>query len=74
MSFGIKKADVVVGAIYAVKVSGKISPVRIDRAYTKGYDGTNLRTGRGVHLRSAQRLRRRIWPTTDGGFSVVAPG
>lgn len=57
----MKKAEVVIGKTYAVKVSGNVVPVRIDReSQYGGWDGTNLRTRKQVRIKSAQRLRR-LW-------------
>lgn len=57
----MRKADVRVGGVYAVKVSGNIVPVRLDRESPfGGWDGTNLNTGRSVRVRTAGRLRRPI--------------
>jgi len=57
----VRKADVYVGGIYAVKVSGKIVPVRIDYELPNGgYVGTNLTTKRVIKIRSFRRLRRHI--------------
>jgi hypothetical protein len=56
----MKAKDVVVGATYMVKVSGKLAPVRLDReSVFGGWDGTNLVTGRPVRVRTAARLRMR---------------
>lgn len=57
----IRTADVEVGAVYAVKVSGKIVAVRvIAEAEGGGWIGTSRLTGRNVWIKSAQRLRYRI--------------
>lgn len=55
----MKTAQVVIGQVYRVKVSGRIARVRIDHKLTigKGWHGTNLDTERRVHIRTAQRLR-----------------
>jgi hypothetical protein len=56
----MKKADVVIGGVYVVKVSGWETPVRIDRVSPYGgWEGTNIKTGRRIRIKSAQRLRRR---------------
>ena len=57
----MKKRDVVIGAVYEAKVSGKLCPVRIRRESPYGgWDATNMSTGRDVRIKSAQRLRRRF--------------
>jgi hypothetical protein len=69
----MKRHEVNVGRIYAAKVSGVITHVRIDeireagwrrhpdggmsRERFDGYDATNLKTGRRVHIKSAAKLR-----------------
>lgn len=68
----MKKAEVEIGAFYSAKVSGRRTVVRIDReaAKTYGFNGwyaTNVATKREVHVLSAQRLRRRVYPCTQAG-------
>ena len=54
----MKKSDVIVGATYRAKVTGKLAKVRIEsEAPHGGWLGTNLETKRQVHIKSAQRLR-----------------
>jgi hypothetical protein len=57
----MKKQDVVLGQVYAVKVSGRIQPVRLiaESAYG-GWVGRNEETGRDVRIRSAAKLRARL--------------
>ena len=56
----MRKAEVVIGAVYAVKVSGGIAPVKIvGESRYGGWDGINRRTGRAVRIRGAARLRWR---------------
>lgn len=59
----MKKNDVELGATYVAKVSGKQVRVRIDRegAYG-GWEAVNVETGRKIHVKSAQRLRRAVAP------------
>lgn len=55
------KKDVLIGRTYAVKVSERIAPVRLDSASPHGgWNGTNLTTGRSVRIRSAAKLRREV--------------
>jgi hypothetical protein len=62
----MKKRDVVVGQVYAVKVSGRIQPVRvIAESPYGGWVGCNLQTGREVRIRSAARLRYTVQQTTE---------
>lgn len=57
----MRRDDVVGGAIYEVKVSGKLVPVRIVRTLVSGgWEGENLITGRVIRIRTARRLRRRL--------------
>jgi hypothetical protein len=54
----MKKAEVRVGEVYAVKVSGNMAPVIIDEEHPKGgWTGTNQETNRQVRIKTAQRLR-----------------
>jgi len=54
----MKKAEVRVGEMYAVKVSGNVVPVVIDEEHPKGgWTGTNQETNRQVRIKGAQRLR-----------------
>lgn len=58
----MKKDNVKVGQTYAAKVSGNVVPVRLDKVNVHGgWDGTNVRTGRPVRIKSSQRLRG-LWP------------
>ena len=54
----MKRRDVVLGQVYAVKVSGRIQPVRliVESPYG-GWVGRNEHTGREIRLRSAAKLR-----------------
>jgi len=55
----MKKADVEIGGKYIVKVSGILAVVRVDvDSQHGGWFGTNVKTGRQIRIRSAQRLRR----------------
>ncbi len=54
----MKKSEVKVGHVYVAKVSDRLVPVRIDSAHSRqGWNATNTKTGRRVHIKSAQRLR-----------------
>lgn len=54
----MKKEDVKVGGIYVAKVTDKLVDVRIDSVHSRtGWNATNTKTGRRVHIKSAQRLR-----------------
>ena len=62
----MKKSDVVLGQVYAVKVSGRIQPVRVVSESTYGgWVGRNLQTGREVRIRSAARLRYTVRQATE---------
>jgi HB1, ASXL, restriction endonuclease HTH domain len=68
----MKKDEVKVGGTYAVKVSDKVVPVRIEAESPHGgWVGTNQETGKQVRIKSVQRLRGE-WP--KGSKAVVAPG
>ena len=54
----MKAKEVEVGKVYAVKVSGRIVPVKIlGTSPYGGWSGKNMRTGRVVHIRTAGKLR-----------------
>jgi hypothetical protein len=54
----MKKRDVVLGQVYAVKVTGRIQQVRlVAESPHGGWVGRNLQTSREVRIRSAARLR-----------------
>jgi len=55
----MKRAEVQIGGIYVVKVSGRLTAVEIlSNCPYGGWNGRNLVTGYGVRIRSAARLRR----------------
>lgn len=56
------KSEVDIGEVYAVKVSNKIVPVRIESVNTRfgGYDGVNIKTGRRVRIKTAAKLRYKV--------------
>lgn len=54
----MKKNEVKVGHTYVAKISDRLVPVRIDSVHSRqGWNATNTKTGRRVHIKSAQRLR-----------------
>jgi len=58
----MKKDNVKVGQVYAVKVSGNVVPVRLDKVSPHGgWLGTNMTTRKEVRIKSSQRLRG-LWP------------
>ncbi|MGE4157627.1 MAG: winged helix-turn-helix domain-containing protein [Planctomycetota bacterium] len=64
----MKKKEVKIGGRYLAKVSGSVSPVRLDaESPYGGWDGTNLDTGRQVRIKSAQRLRGEFNPYKEDG-------
>lgn len=59
----MKKEQVKIGQLYAVKVTDKVVPVRIDAEHKDGgWEGANMQTNRKVRIKSAQKLRSRIAP------------
>lgn len=59
----MKKAEVSVGKTYVMKVSGKLTRVRLDTVCQYGgWNGTNLQTERSVRIKSAAKLRRECGP------------
>ena len=54
----MQKANVKIGTTYIVKVSGRLTRVRLTREHDLGgWYGTNLATGREIRIRTAARLR-----------------
>lgn len=54
----MKKTEVQAGKTYIVRVSGSLVPVRIiGESAFGGWDGTNLKTGRRIRIRTAGKLR-----------------
>ncbi len=57
----MKQKDIKISSVYAVKVSGKIAPVRVTNvSIYGGWDGRNVLTGRAVRLKTAGRLRHEL--------------
>jgi hypothetical protein len=57
----MKKREVVLGQVYAVKVSGRMQPVRlIAESPYGGWVGRNEQTGHEIRIRTAARLRARL--------------
>lgn len=55
----MKSKDVQLGQVYVVKVSGKLTRVRLDsESPYGGWSGTNLETKREVRIKTAAKLRR----------------
>ena len=64
----MKQRDVVLGQVYAVKVSGRIQPVRvIAESPYGGWVGRNEETGREIRIRSAQKLRYKLHLKMNAG-------
>ncbi len=55
----MKKSDVQIGATYLVKVASNLVPVKITREHSSGggWEGTSVKTGKTIRIKSAQRLR-----------------
>jgi hypothetical protein len=54
----MKQQDVVLGEVYAMKVSGSIQPVKLEAESPHGgWVGRNMRSGREVRIRTAAKLR-----------------
>ena len=70
----MKKHDVVLGQVYAVKVSGRIQPVRlIAESPYGGWVGRNEQTGREIRIRSAAKLRARLEKQGDRWKRALNP-
>jgi len=67
----MKKTDVQTGATYLVKVAGNMVPVKITREHDNGgWEGTSVKTGKTIRIKSAQRLRKRL---ADASWSTSTP-
>jgi hypothetical protein len=68
----MKRRDVVLGQVYAVKVSGRIQPVRlVSESPYGGWVGKNETTGRPIRIRTAAKLRARL-EQRDGKCRLAA--
>lgn len=72
----MKSKDVQLGGIYVVKVSGKLTRVRLDsESPYGGWNGTNLETKRDVRIKTAAKLRCEVMPAnTTPDFYVENHG
>lgn len=79
----MKKTEVSIGSTYVVKVSGKLTHVKvIKESAFGGWDGMNIQTKRWVRIRTAAKLRREVTqlkpsPTRCldcGGNPICKPG
>lgn len=54
------KADVKIGGVYMAKIGDRICPVRLvsEGLHGRGWNATNMTTGRAVRIKSAAKLRR----------------
>lgn len=70
----MKKKDVRIGETYTVKVSGRLVPVRLYAECSYGgWYGTNLKTNKQVHVKTAARLRGVYVPITQMVSSELYP-
>lgn len=57
----MKKNEVRMGQTYLVKVAGNLVPVKITREHENGgWEGTSVKTGKTIRIKSPQRLRKRL--------------
>ena len=62
----MKKSEVEIGRYYIVKVSGKLTRVKILRESPYGgWEGVNAETGRAVRIKTAGRLRKPAYTDQD---------
>jgi len=67
-----EKQDVISGACYVAKVSGKLATVRIiGESPYGGWLAVNVETRRDVRIRGAQRLRYRVVEASDPAIATV---
>ena len=59
----MKKNEIEIGKVYIMKVSGKLTKVRlVSESPYGGWNGLNLETNREVRIRTAAKLRKEyIW-------------
>lgn len=70
----MKKAEIEVGKVYIMKVSGKLVPVRISSVCIYGgWNGVNTITKREVRIKSAAKLRREAEPKTKAPSELPFP-
>jgi hypothetical protein len=68
----MRKQDVELGQVYAVKVSGRIHTVRLVTVSAfGGWVGRNEKTGREVRIKSAAKLRYPIKPGMNRGDALL---
>jgi hypothetical protein len=71
----MKGKDVKIGAIYAVKVSGRLCRVRVNAVSPYGgWEARNLDTNRPVRIRSAARLRYELSDSENTKAVLAAAG
>ena len=62
----MRKHDVTLNQVYAVKVSGRVQPVRLVAENPNGgWVGRNEQTGRAIRIRSAAKLRYPVKQAAD---------
>lgn len=62
----MKKDEVKVGAVYAVKVSGRVQAVMVTNVCRfGGWYGTNVTTKRDIRIKSAAKLRYELMQSFD---------
>ncbi len=68
----MKKSDVQIGATYLVKVASNLVPVKITREHDNGgWEGTSVKTGKVIRIKSAQRLRKPLVDAAQGVKSAA---
>lgn len=71
----MRKAEVAIGGVYLARVSGRLVKVKLgaESPIGRGWDATNLETGRAIRIKTAARLScahdgctcRRKWSTEE---------
>lgn len=60
----MKKSDVQIGGTYLVKVASNLVPVKITCEHDNGgWEGTSVKTGKTIRIKTAQRLRKPLAET-----------
>ena len=68
----MKKQHVKIGCLYTAKISGTVQVVRVQGdALHGGWWGLNIMTDRRIKLKTAQKLRQRVYECTMCGNRVA---
>ena len=67
----MRKSEVEIGALYIAKISNRLVTIRIhNESMYGGWNAKNTVTGRWVRIKSAAKLRERVYPEGSENFSA----